>query len=77
MIPKVREKILAEAIDEDNLQARQTSSGEELHYAPNQEQPYTGWIKRNHSLQQFRRGRTEWHLYQLVWQRTEYGERCV
>ncbi len=54
--PKVREKILAEAINEDNLQARQTSSGEELHYAPNQEQPYTGWIKRNHSLQQFRRG---------------------
>ena len=43
--PKVREKILAEAIDADNLQTRKSPSGEELGYAPNQEQPYTGWVK--------------------------------
>lgn len=43
--PKVREKILAEAIDFDNLQTRRAPSGEELPYAPNQEQPYTGWVK--------------------------------
>ncbi len=43
--PKVREQILAEALDEDNLQTRQSPSGEELYYAPNQETPYTGWVK--------------------------------
>ena len=43
--PKMREQILMEAIDEDNLQTRQSSSGEELFYAPNQEEPYTGWVK--------------------------------
>ncbi len=43
--PKIREKIIAEAIDWDNLQTRRSPSGEELRYAPNQEQPYTGWVK--------------------------------
>ena len=54
--PKVREKLLTEAIDENNLQSRQSPSGEELHYAPNQEKPYTGWVKRDRSLQEFQRG---------------------
>ncbi len=54
--PKVREKILMDAIDENSLQSRQSAAGEELHYAPNQEKPYTGWVKRDRSLQQFQRG---------------------
>lgn len=47
--PKVREKILAEAIEYDKLQTRKSPSGEELRYAPNQEKPYSGWVK-NDSL---------------------------
>ena len=44
--PKVREKIWAEAIDEDSLQNRRGPSGEELRYAPNQERPYDGWVRK-------------------------------
>ncbi len=55
--PKVREKILVKAIDEDNLQTRKTPSGEELRYAPNQEQPYTGWVKDERVLQQYQNGK--------------------
>lgn len=43
--PKVRERILAQAIDYHHLQIRDSPSGEELVYAPNQNQPYTGWVK--------------------------------
>ena len=43
--PRAREQILAEALDEDNLQTRNSPSGEELFFAPNQEVPYTGWVK--------------------------------
>ncbi len=43
--PKVREKVLAEAIEYDKLQTRKSPSGEELRFAPNQEKPYTGWVK--------------------------------
>ncbi len=44
--PKVREKILAEAIDVINLEYRSTLEGKEnVAYAPNQKQPYTGWVK--------------------------------
>ncbi len=64
--PKVREKIIAEAIEYDKLQTRKSPSGEELRYAPNQEQPYTGWIKTNWTLQQFQNGKSnglyiEWY----------------
>ena len=45
--PKVRDKILAEALPENNLQTRRTPSGEEMHYAPNEQTPYTGWLKEN------------------------------
>ena len=43
--PKVREKVLSEAIDAGTLQTRRAPSGEELRYAPNQERPYAGWVK--------------------------------
>lgn len=60
--PKVREKIIAEVIDIDNLQTRRAPSGEELRYAPNQEQPYTGWAKgwvtdEHQALLQFKHGK--------------------
>jgi len=43
--PKVREKVLAEAIEYDKLQTRKSPSGEEFRFAPNQKKPYTGWVK--------------------------------
>ncbi len=43
--PKVREKILADAMHFSNMQSRTTPSGEEVAYAPNQNHPYTGWVK--------------------------------
>ena len=63
--PKVREKVLAEAIDEDSLQIRHTPSGEELLYAPNQEQPYTGWVRINQGLMHLQDG--ELHGIYLRW----------
>ena len=54
--PKVREKILAKAINEDSLQTRRVSSGEELFYAPNQEKPYAGWVKSGRELYQMQNG---------------------
>ena len=55
--PKVREKVITEAIDADNLQTRRTPSGEELRYAPNQERPYAGWVKTGRELYSFQNGR--------------------
>ena len=45
--PETLDKIIAEAIDEDNFQKR-SKEGEELHYAPNEQTPYTGWSKVMH-----------------------------
>lgn len=55
--PKVREKFLAEAVDEDDLQTRKTPSGEDLRFAPNQEMPYSGWGKEDRNLQQYKNGK--------------------
>ena len=38
------DKILAEAIDADKIQER-GEEGEKLYYAPNEQEPYTGWVK--------------------------------
>ena len=43
--PETLDKIIAEAIDSDNLQKR-VKEGEELLYAPNEQKPFTGWVKR-------------------------------
>ena len=43
--PKVREQILAQAIDVNTVETDEGPSGEELTYARNQNRPYTGWIK--------------------------------
>ena len=42
--PETLDKIIAEAIDEDKLQMR-GKEGEELLYAPNEQMPFTGWVK--------------------------------
>ena len=42
---EVREHILMDAYAEENLLIRVSESGEELIYAPNQDAPYTGWVK--------------------------------
>jgi len=41
---ETRNRIIAEAIDDDKLQKR-GKKGEELWYAQNQQTPYTGWVK--------------------------------
>ena len=73
--PKIREKIIAEAIDEDNLQTRKTPSGEELRYAPNQERPYAGWVKRDRELWQFQNGKPNGLYISWFWngQNSEKG----
>jgi antitoxin component YwqK of YwqJK toxin-antitoxin module len=41
------DEIIAEAIDKSTLQFR-GKEGEELNYAPNEQTPYTGWVKEMH-----------------------------
>lgn len=41
---ETRDKIIAEAIDWGKLQEK-GEEGEQLYYAPNQQTPYTGWVK--------------------------------
>ena len=55
---KTRYKIIAEAINWDNLQKRGTK-GEELYYAPSDQTPYTGWAKTMHDNGQI------WSLIQM------------
>ena len=57
--PKTREKFIKKAINADDLQMRQTPSGEELPYAPNEESPYTGWVQSNRELWRFEFWRLE------------------
>ena len=42
--PATRGKIMAQAIDEHELQKRGEEAAQ-LHYAPNSQTPYTGWVK--------------------------------
>lgn len=55
--PKGREKILAKAINESDLQIRWTPSGEEVRYTPNQEVGYTGWVKSTWELWRLKHGK--------------------
>ena len=43
-VAETKDKILAEAIHADKIQ-QQGEEGEKLRYAPNEQKPYTGWIK--------------------------------
>ena len=74
---KVREQILAEAFDKDNLQTR---GG--LYYAPNQEAPFTGWVKETeddvpYALRQVQDGKRhgislKWYDNQQNWEKGFY-----
>ena len=44
---KTLDGIIAEAVDYKKLQER-GQKGEELNYAPNEQTPYTGWVKEMH-----------------------------
>lgn len=67
--PKVREQILAKAIDEDNLQIRRAPSGEDLYYAPNQKNPYTGRVKGVRKLAEIQNGKL--HGNYISWYRNQ------
>lgn len=43
--PETRERLLDQAVDLRALDIRDSATGEELLYAPNQNRPYTGWVK--------------------------------
>ena len=70
--PTVRAQILVQALDEDNLQTRQSPSGEELHYTPNQQVPYTGWVKDDRELYQIEGGKR--HGLYIEWYSNQQNE---
>ena len=55
--PKLRESVFHIALDETDLEVKQNFSGENIHYAPNNTEPYTGWLKNIRKLQQFQNGK--------------------
>ena len=61
----VRDQILTEAVDNANLQTRHSPSGERLRYLPNQQVPYTGWVKSEQGLWQMKDGKL--HGLYLRW----------
>lgn len=73
--PKVRNRIFDAAINEADLQFRRDPSGEKIYHAPNQEQPYTGWVKNIRKLQQFRDGKKHgvYITWYGNWQKAEQG----
>ena len=73
---KVRNRIFDEAIDETDLQFQRNAAGEKIHYAPNREQPYTGWVKSIRELQQFQNGKKHgiYITWYGNWQKAEQGQ---
>ena len=69
--PETRKRIIAEAIDGKKLQVR-GKEGEKLAYAPDEQNPYSGWTKKMHdtdwlpqpieSLWQFKDGKPDGHV---------------
>ena len=74
--PKIRNRILDEAIDEADLQFQRNAAGEKIHHAPNREQPYTGWVKNIRELQQFQNGKKHgiYITWYGNWQKAEQGQ---
>lgn len=74
--PKIRNRIFDEAINEADLQFRRAPSGEKIYHAPNQEQPYTGWVKYIRKLQQFRDGKKHgvYITWYGNWRKAEQGQ---
>ena len=86
--PETLDKIIAEAIEYKKLQER-GEEGEELHYAPDQNTPYTGWSKEMHDngrinlLYQYKDGKrdglvTRWYSNgQKRWEETHNEDKLV
>ncbi len=55
--PVIRNRIFEVAINELDLQVKETLSGEKIYHAPQDDQPYTGWVKNIRKLQQFQNGK--------------------
>ena len=74
--PKVRNRIFDAAIDEADLQFQRNAAGEKVHYAPNREQPYTGWVKNIRELQQLQNGKKHgiYIAWYGNWQKAEQGQ---
>ena len=74
--PKIRNRVFDEAINESDLQFRRDPSGKKIYHAPNQEQPYTGWVKNIRELQQFRDGKKHGIYIKWYgnWQKVEQGQ---
>ena len=74
--PKIRNRIFDEAIDAADLQFQRNAIGEKIHHAPNQEQPYTGWVKNIRELQQFQNGKKHgiYITWYGNWQKAEQGQ---
>ena len=74
--PEIRNRIFDEAINEADLQFQRDPSGVKIHYAPNQEQPYTGWVKNIRKLQQFRDGKKHgiYITWYGNWRKAEQGQ---
>ena len=81
--PATRGKIVAQAIDEHELQKR-GKEGEELAYAPNIQTPYTGWVKGMYDnvqvrvLYRYKGGqgvfKAKWHDNGQKWQEANYKD---
>ena len=73
--PKVRNAIFEVAINETDLKLRRNPSGEKIYHAPNEEQPYTGWVKNIRKLQQFQDGKKHgiYVSWYGNWQKIEEG----
>lgn len=68
-----RERILAKALDWNNLQVRGPEN-EELVYEPNQETPYTGWVVRRWGKRPLiHRPEHEWYNWEVAAPGEEWG----
>ena len=73
--PKLRESVFQIALDETDLEVKQNFSGEYIHYAPNNTEPYTGWVKNIRKLQQFENGKKHGIFISWYgnWEKVEQG----
>ena len=73
--PKLRESVFQIALDETDLEVKRNFSGEYIHYAPNNTEPYTGWVKNIRKLQQFQNGKKHGIFISWYgnWEKVEQG----
>ena len=73
--PKVREAVFQIALDETDLVVKRNLSGENIHYAPDDTKPYTGWVKNIRKIQQFQNGKKHgiYISWYGNWEKVEQG----